>query len=48
MKWDGAAGTYFVIDPKEDMFVVLMVQTPRSASAIQPALKRLVYDAMEK
>jgi CubicO group peptidase (beta-lactamase class C family) len=45
LKWDGALGTYFWIDPKEDMFVVLMMQTPTHAERIKPMLKRVIYDA---
>ena len=28
LKWDGASGCYFVIDPRQDMFFVLLEQTP--------------------
>ena len=28
LKWDGASGCYFVVDRKQDMFFVLMEQTP--------------------
>src|SRR4030081_2370649 len=27
-RWDGVGGTFFFIDPKDDMFAILMVQTP--------------------
>jgi CubicO group peptidase (beta-lactamase class C family) len=27
-RWDGVAGTFFFIDPEDDMFVIFMVQTP--------------------
>jgi CubicO group peptidase (beta-lactamase class C family) len=47
LKWDGALGTYFWIDPKEDMFVILMMQTPTHAERIKPMLKRAIYDAFE-
>lgn len=46
LKWDGALGTYFWIDPKEDMFVILLMQTPTWAERIKPMLKRVVYDAL--
>lgn len=48
MKWDGASGCYFVIDPKQDMFFVLLEQTPTERQRIQRTLKQLVYEAMEK
>ncbi len=48
LKWDGASGCYFVIDPKQDMFFVLMEQTPTERQRVQRTLKQLVYEAMEK
>jgi CubicO group peptidase (beta-lactamase class C family) len=47
LKWDGASGCYFVIDPKQDMFFVLLEQTPSERQRIQKALKQLIYEAME-
>jgi CubicO group peptidase (beta-lactamase class C family) len=47
LKWDGASGCYFVIDRKQDMFFILMEQTPSQRQRIQPALKKLVYEALE-
>jgi CubicO group peptidase (beta-lactamase class C family) len=47
LKWDGASGCYFVIDRKQDMFFILMEQTPSQRQRIQPALKKLIYEAME-
>jgi len=47
LKWDGASGCYFVIDRKQDMFFVLMEQTPSQRQIIQPAVKKLIYEAME-
>ncbi len=48
LKWDGASGCYFVVDRKQDMFFVLLEQTPSERQRIQSTLKRLVYEAMEK
>ncbi|MES2752922.1 MAG: serine hydrolase domain-containing protein [Pseudomonadota bacterium] len=48
LKWDGAGGTYFWIDRAQDMFVILMIQSPSERGRIQPALKALVYDAFER
>src|SRR3981081_2523159 len=45
-RWDGVAGTFFFIDPKDDMFVVFMVQTPSQRGRIQLALKTLIYQAL--
>jgi CubicO group peptidase (beta-lactamase class C family) len=47
IKWDGASGCYFVIDRKQDMFFVLLEQTPSQRQIIQPAVKKLIYEAME-
>ena len=33
LKWDGASGCYMVIDRKQDMFFVVLEQTPTNASA---------------
>jgi CubicO group peptidase (beta-lactamase class C family) len=45
-RWDGVGGTFFFIDPKDDMFVVLMAQTPSQRGRIQLALKTLIYQAL--
>jgi CubicO group peptidase (beta-lactamase class C family) len=47
LKWDGASGCYFVIDRRQDMFFVLLEQTPSQRQPIQKAVKQLIYDAME-
>lgn len=47
IKWDGAGGTYFWVDRAQDMFAILMMQAPSEKGRIQPALKAMVYDALE-
>jgi CubicO group peptidase (beta-lactamase class C family) len=47
LKWDGAAGCYVVVDRKQDMFFVLLEQTPTERQRIQRTLKQLVYEAIE-
>jgi CubicO group peptidase (beta-lactamase class C family) len=47
-RWDGVAGTFFFIDPKDDMFAIFMVQTPSQRGRIQLALKTLIYEALGK
>jgi CubicO group peptidase (beta-lactamase class C family) len=47
LKWDGASGCYFVVDPKQDMFFILLEQTPSERQRIQKTLKQLIYEAME-
>ena len=46
-RWDGVAGTFFFIDPRDDLFVICMMQTPSQRGRIQTALKTLIYDALE-
>ena len=45
-RWDGVGGTFFFIDPVDDMLVVFMVQTPSQRGRIQLELKTLIYQAM--
>ena len=47
LKWDSASGCYFVIDRKQDMFFVLMEQTPTERGRIQATVKKLIYEALE-
>jgi CubicO group peptidase (beta-lactamase class C family) len=47
LKWDGASGCYFVIDRKQEMFFVLLEQTPTERQRVQRTLKQLIYEAME-
>jgi CubicO group peptidase (beta-lactamase class C family) len=44
--WNGVAGTIFWVDPKEDMFVVFMIQSPRSLQHYMGYLRDMVYGAM--
>jgi CubicO group peptidase (beta-lactamase class C family) len=46
IKWDGASGTYFVVDRANDMFFILLENSPSERTRIQPALKRIIYDAL--
>ena len=46
--WGGAAGTAFWIDPKEDLFVVYMMQSPKYRVAVRNLLRDMVYGAVEK
>jgi CubicO group peptidase (beta-lactamase class C family) len=48
IKWDGASGTYFVVDRANDMFFILLENSPSERTRIQPALKRIIYDALVK
>ncbi|TPQ25951.1 serine hydrolase [Bradyrhizobium guangdongense] len=45
-RWDGVGGTFFFIDPADDMFVICMMQSPSQRGRIQTELKQLIYEAM--
>ncbi len=45
-RWDGAGGTFFFIDPNDDIFTICMMQTPSQRGRIQTELKTLIYDAL--
>jgi CubicO group peptidase (beta-lactamase class C family) len=47
LKWDGASGCYFVIDRRQNMFFVLLEQTPTERQRVQRTVKQLIYEAME-
>jgi CubicO group peptidase (beta-lactamase class C family) len=47
LKWDSASGCLFGIDRKQDMFFVLMEQTPTERGRIQATVKKLIYEALE-
>ena len=44
--WSGIGGTYFWVDPAEDLFAILMVQAPRQRVRYRAILKTMVYDAL--
>jgi CubicO group peptidase (beta-lactamase class C family) len=46
--WGGAGGTYFWVDPKSDMFVVFMMQSPKMRTVYRSVLRNMVYAAVEK
>ena len=46
--WGGAGGTAFWVDPKQDMYVVLMMQAPKHRGAIRAKLRGLVYSTIVK
>jgi CubicO group peptidase (beta-lactamase class C family) len=48
LKWDSGSGTSFGVDPKLDMFYILMQQTQTERGRILPIFKKLVYDGFEK
>jgi CubicO group peptidase (beta-lactamase class C family) len=47
-RWDGAGGSFYFVDPKDDLLVVFMVQAPTQGGRIQLALKTIMYEALGK
>ena len=45
--WSGMAGTFFWIDPAEDMFAVFMMQGPGQRQYTRTLVRNLVYAALE-
>jgi CubicO group peptidase (beta-lactamase class C family) len=48
IKWDGATGVYFVVDRAQDMFFVVMENSPSGRMHVQVTLKKIIYDAFGK
>ena len=46
--WGGAGGTYMWVDPKERLFVVFMMQSPKQRVYYRSILKDMVYAAIER
>jgi CubicO group peptidase (beta-lactamase class C family) len=44
--WGGVGGTYFWVDPKEDMFVVFMMQSPKQRVHYRPVIRDMIYAAL--
>jgi CubicO group peptidase (beta-lactamase class C family) len=44
--WGGAGGTYFWVDPKTDMQVVFMMQSPKQRVRMRSVLRDMVYAAV--
>ncbi len=46
--WGGIAGTTFFVDPKLNMFAILMIQAPNQRDYYRPLFRNLVYAALEE
>lgn len=46
--WGGAGGTYFCVDPENDMFVVLMAQSPKLRLNYRTLMHDMVYAPVVK
>ncbi len=45
--WNGVGGTHFWVDPKEDMFVVFMMQSPKQRTHYMSLIRNMVYAALQ-
>src|SRR3984957_14843911 len=48
IKWDGATRVYLVVDRSQDMFFVVMQDSPSGRMHVITTVKKIVYDALEK
>ena len=46
--WGGAGGTYMWVDPKSDMFVVFMMQSPKHRLHYRGLMRNMIYAAVLK
>ncbi|HVV43415.1 MAG TPA: serine hydrolase domain-containing protein [Nitrobacter sp.] len=47
-RWDGVGGTFFWVDPHDDMLVIFMAQTPTERGPMQRKLRQLIYGALKR
>jgi CubicO group peptidase (beta-lactamase class C family) len=47
-RWDGAGGSFYFVDPQDDMLAIGMVQAPTQGGRIQLALKTIMFEALGK
>jgi CubicO group peptidase (beta-lactamase class C family) len=45
-RWDGVGGTFFFIDPRDDLLAIVMMQSPSQRGRIQVEAKQLIYEAL--
>ena len=46
--WGGVGGTYMWVDPRQDMFAVFMMQSPKQRLRYRTILRDMVYAAVGK
>jgi CubicO group peptidase (beta-lactamase class C family) len=46
-RWDGVGGTFFWVDPVDDMFVLVMTQAPSQRWRMEVDVRKIVYEALE-
>ncbi|MGH6641923.1 MAG: serine hydrolase domain-containing protein [Bradyrhizobium sp.] len=47
-RWDGAGGSFYFVDPQDDMFAICMLQAPTQGGRIQLTVKTMMFDALGK
>jgi CubicO group peptidase (beta-lactamase class C family) len=47
-RWDGAGGSFYFVDPVDDMLAVFMVMAPTQGGRIQLNLKTMMFEALGK
>ncbi|WP_249128264.1 serine hydrolase domain-containing protein [Bradyrhizobium lablabi] len=47
-RWDGAGGSFYFVDPVDDMLAVFMVMAPTQGGRIQLNLKTMMFESMGK
>lgn len=47
-RWDGAGGSFYFVDPTDDLLMIFLVQAPTQGGRIQLALKTMMFEALGK
>jgi CubicO group peptidase (beta-lactamase class C family) len=47
-RWDGAGGSFYFVDPADDMLGIFMVMSPTQGGRIQQNLKTMIFEGMGK
>ena len=47
-RWDGAGGSFYFVDPVDDMFGIFMVMSHTQGGRIQLTLKTMMFEALGK
>src|ERR1700752_5259120 len=47
-RWDGAGGSFYFVDPVDDLFGIFMVMAPTQGGRIQLDLKTMMFEALGK
>jgi CubicO group peptidase (beta-lactamase class C family) len=45
--WSGSAGTAFFVDPRENLFAIMMTQAPGQFDEVRELFRQLVYAAID-